>query len=97
MKSQGPDDDQDVLTVRADHPLKDAAALLAEHRISGLPVVDDERHVLGVLSEGDILFKESGAGAPAELLDRLLSLRPPTGSTSSWPPRRSARRCRRRR
>ena len=56
----------DVLTVRTAAPLKDAAALLAEHRISGLPVVDGDRHVLGVLSEGDILFKESGATRPAQ-------------------------------
>ena len=49
----------DVLTVRTATTLKEAAALLAEHRISGLPVVDGG-HVVGVVSEGDILFKESG-------------------------------------
>ena len=62
-----------VVTVRAAVSLKDAAALLAEHRISGLPVVDDDRHVLGVLSEGDILFKESGPPERPSLLERLLS------------------------
>ena len=67
-----------VLTVRSTTPLKDAAALLAEHRISGLPVVDDQRHVLGVLSEGDILYKESGSKDRPGFFDRLLSV-PPTG------------------
>jgi CBS domain-containing protein len=63
-----------VLTVRTAASLKDAAALLAEHRISGLPVVDDDRHVLGVLSEGDILFKESGPPDRPSLLERLLTV-----------------------
>lgn len=33
----------------------DAVASLAEHHISGLPVVDDERRLVGVLSNSDIL------------------------------------------
>jgi CBS domain-containing protein len=69
---------RNVLTVRSSTPLKDAAALLAEHRISGLPVVDGERRVLGVLSEGDILFKESGAAEKQSFFDRMLAV-PPTG------------------
>jgi CBS domain-containing protein len=68
----------DVLTVRPSTLLKDAAALLAERRISGLPVVDDEGRVLGVLSEGDILYKETGAKDKPGLIDRLLSV-PPVG------------------
>jgi CBS domain-containing protein len=68
----------DVLTVRPSTQLKDAAALLAERRISGLPVVDDENRVLGVLSEGDILYKETGAKDKPGLIDRLLSV-PPIG------------------
>lgn len=70
---------RNVLTVRSSTPLKDAAALLAEHRISGLPVVDGERRVLGVLSEGDILFKESGTREHQGFFDRLLAV-PPTGN-----------------
>lgn len=51
----------EVLTVRPETLLKEAAGLLADRRISGLPVVDADDRVLGVLSEGDILFKEGGA------------------------------------
>jgi CBS domain-containing protein len=68
----------DVLTVRPSTQLKEAAALLAERRISGLPVVDDENRVLGVLSEGDVLYKETGARDKPGFIDRLLSV-PPTG------------------
>lgn len=48
----------EVLTIGPEAPIRDVAAILVEHRISGLPVCDIEGHVLGVVSEGDILFKE---------------------------------------
>jgi len=50
-----------VTTVEPAMSLKDVAALLVERRISGLPVVDPDGKVLGVISEADILFKECGA------------------------------------
>ncbi len=51
---------RDVMTVRPETPLKEAAAILAEKGISGLAVVDEDGAVVGVLSEADILFKEGG-------------------------------------
>jgi CBS domain-containing protein len=56
---------RDVVTVAASTPLKEVAELLVEHGISGVPVVDDESVVLGVVSEGDIVAKERGVGEPA--------------------------------
>jgi CBS domain-containing protein len=47
----------EVRAVRPEASLKEVASILAEHRISGVPVVDDERNVLGVVSEGDIMLK----------------------------------------
>ena len=44
-----------VITVKADTPLKKAAEILDENSFSGVPVVDDEDVVIGVLSERDIL------------------------------------------
>jgi CBS domain-containing protein len=54
----------DVVTVRADMPLKEVARLLLERRISGVPVVGEDGAVLGVVSEADFLRKE--AGDPAQ-------------------------------
>ena len=51
---------RDVVTVNAGATLKHAAKLLVEHRISGLPVVDVDGRVLGVISERDLLFKTQG-------------------------------------
>ena len=50
----------EVVTVGPKTSLKDVARVLVEHRISGIPVVDDDGVVLGVVSEGDLLFKERG-------------------------------------
>ena len=48
----------DVATIGPDALLKDAAIELVRRKISGMPVVDDDGNVLGVLSETDILAKE---------------------------------------
>jgi CBS domain-containing protein len=54
-----------VITVRPDMSLKEVAVLLVEHRISGVPVVEDGA-VLGIVSEGDIVAKEQGVTTPAQ-------------------------------
>jgi CBS domain-containing protein len=48
----------EILTVTTETSLKDVAALLAGRGISGAPVVDAQGHVVGVISEADILAKE---------------------------------------
>ena len=47
-----------VLTVAPETPFKRIVARLAEHRVTALPVVDDQGWVLGVVSEADLLLKE---------------------------------------
>lgn len=44
---------RDVVTVSASTPIQDAAQLLIDHRIGGLPVLEDGR-VVGVITETDI-------------------------------------------
>ncbi|MGE5689281.1 MAG: CBS domain-containing protein [Pseudomonadota bacterium] len=51
---------RDVATVTRDTPLKEVARVLAQKGISGVPVVDGNGHVLGVVSEADVLLKERG-------------------------------------
>ena len=45
----------DPITVRADEPLAAAARVLEENEISGVPVVDDDGLLVGVLSESDLV------------------------------------------
>jgi CBS domain-containing protein len=49
---------RDVLTIGPEASIRDIAKILVERGISGLPICDAERRVLGIVSEGDILYKE---------------------------------------
>lgn len=42
-------------TVRPEASLAEAAQLMLDHRISGLPVVDGQEKLVGVITEGDFL------------------------------------------
>ncbi len=56
-----------VVTVDRITPSKEIAALLADHKISALPVLIMGRHVAGVVSEADLLVLEEQAGAKTRL------------------------------
>lgn len=45
----------DVATVTPDTPLRDAARMLLELRISGLPVVNESNKLVGIVAEADFL------------------------------------------
>ncbi|MEO0456418.1 MAG: CBS domain-containing protein [Cyanobacteria bacterium P01_A01_bin.114] len=66
-------------TARPDMSLKEAIQCLADHRISGLPVVDSEGKAAGELSETDLMWQASGATLPAYimLLDSVIYLTNP--------------------
>jgi CBS domain-containing protein len=44
-----------VVTVQSEASVREAARLMLEHRVSGLPVVDDVRRLAGIVTEGDFL------------------------------------------
>jgi len=44
-----------VITVRADALVKDVAKTLVKHQISAVPVLDDAGHIIGIVSEGDLM------------------------------------------
>ena len=52
----------EVISVRRETSLRDAARLMVEKGISGLPVTDEEGTLVGVVSEGDFLRKEVDRG-----------------------------------
>lgn len=63
---------REVVSATPETPLKVAARELAARRISGMPVVDADGVVLGVLSEADILAKEVDGTSHAGVLMRFL-------------------------
>src|SRR6516164_4371169 len=45
----------DVICVNANEPVLKAVRLMLQHRISGLPVLDKEGELIGIVTEGDFL------------------------------------------
>lgn len=49
-----------VITVPEDSSLEEAAKIMLEHNIGGLPVVDDRGELCGIVTESDFVAKEKG-------------------------------------
>lgn len=69
----------DPIAVKPEMPLKEAIKILAERRISGLPVLNDQGKLLGIISETDLMWQESGVTPPAYImiLDSVIFLENP--------------------
>jgi CBS domain-containing protein len=61
----------DVATVRQDTSVNDIAKLMHERDIGGIPVVDDARHVVGIVTELDMIVRNTRLELPAfiQILD----------------------------
>jgi CBS domain-containing protein len=56
-----------VITVGPDTPVQEVAKILSERSISGVPVVDPENRLVGIVSEGDLLHRvETGTERRAQ-------------------------------
>jgi CBS domain-containing protein len=67
-------------TVKPSDSLNEAIKLIAEKRVSGLPVVDEDNRLVGVISETDLMWKETGVDTPPYVmfLDSIIYLQNPT-------------------
>jgi CBS domain-containing protein len=63
----------DVVRVPEATSFKQVAELLAQHRISGLPVVDGDEKVVGVISESDLMARQARDGRATPRRRLLLS------------------------
>jgi CBS domain-containing protein len=70
---------RDPIVVGPQTPIKEAIKILAEQRISGLPVVDESGLLVGVISETDLLWQETGVEPPVYImfLDSVIYLENP--------------------
>jgi CBS domain-containing protein len=50
---------KDVITVHPGDTVRELAGVLAEHKISGVPVVDDEGGVIGMVTEADVILQDA--------------------------------------
>jgi CBS domain-containing protein len=54
----------DVIVAKKDDSIANVATLLIREKIGGLPVVDEENKVVGIISETDIMQKETDIESP---------------------------------
>lgn len=71
---------REPILARPEMPLNEAIKILADRRISGLPVVDENDLLVGVISETDLMWRESGVTPPAYImvLDSVIYLENPS-------------------
>jgi CBS domain-containing protein len=55
---------KDVISVGIDTSIEELSQILLKNRISGVPVIDEEGKLLGVVSEADIIVKDSDLHFP---------------------------------
>lgn len=62
----------DVVTIRDTAPLKEAARQMVEAGVGGLPVLDQDGAMVGIISEADFLKREAASAGRFRLLGALL-------------------------
>ncbi|HZK44404.1 MAG TPA: CBS domain-containing protein [Syntrophomonadaceae bacterium] len=67
---------KDVITVKANTKVEAVTALLVDNKISGIPVVDDDNRIIGIVTEKDLIIKASELKVPfyVTLFDSIIFL-----------------------
>lgn len=58
----------DPVTITKDQTVADALRLMKENRIGGIPVIDEERHLIGILTNRDLRFQKDMSLAVSEVM-----------------------------
>jgi IMP dehydrogenase len=61
---------QDPITVHANSTVAEVVALMKDQKIGGIPVVDAERHLLGIVTSRDLRFEKNMKRLVAEVMTR---------------------------
>ena len=77
---------QDPITVAPQTPVAEIAQVLLEHRINGVPVIDLEGRMLGIITAGDLMYRAADETlGPARRYGRKTSTNPSSGGTQRKP------------
>ncbi|PWI55626.1 IMP dehydrogenase [Sulfoacidibacillus thermotolerans] len=71
----------DPIYLTPDHPIYDAEAIMAKYRISGVPIVDGERRLVGILTNRDLRFEKNYSRSIGEVMTREPLITAPVGTT----------------
>lgn len=55
---------RDVITVKEDTTVTEIGKILLENRISGVPVLDEEGELAGIVSEADLIYRDGNVHLP---------------------------------
>lgn len=55
---------KEVISVKSQDLVEDVIKILMEKNISGVPVVDDEERVIGIVTEGDLIYRSKKLRIP---------------------------------
>jgi len=55
---------KDVITIKPDVTVEELARLLIKHKISGVPVVNDENQLIGIVTENDLISQNKRLHIP---------------------------------
>ncbi|BBB91160.1 MAG TPA: CBS domain-containing protein [Methylomusa anaerophila] len=55
---------KEIITVKQDATIREIAKVLIDNKVSGVPVVDNNGGLVGIVTEGDLLFKETNPRLP---------------------------------
>ena len=71
----------DPIYLTAEHPIYDAEAIMAKYRISGVPIVDSDKHLVGILTNRDLRFEKNYSRLIGEVMTRNNLVTAPVGTT----------------
>ncbi len=67
---------KEVITVFSDNSIEELAKILIENNVSGVPVIDKDNKVVGIVTEKDIMYRDTEPRFPpvVEILGALIYL-----------------------
>jgi IMP dehydrogenase len=71
----------DPVTMRPDQSIREALEVMARYKISGVPVTDDEGHLVGILTNRDLRFEDNRERRIGELMTKENLITVPEGTT----------------
>ncbi|HEV2913063.1 MAG TPA: IMP dehydrogenase [Pyrinomonadaceae bacterium] len=71
----------DPVTIRPDRPVREALAVMERYKISGVPVVDEDGHLVGIITNRDLRFETRFDIPVSEVMTRQPLVTVPVGTT----------------
>lgn len=71
----------DPVTIRYDRPVRDALGVMERYKISGVPVVDEDGHLVGIITNRDLRFETRFDIPVADVMTKQPLVTVPVGTT----------------